>query len=275
MSTEPPEPPDTPNSSFEKPSAPDAVPGDLYTYRQRRSNHLTEKQPSDGHEGEKSLDDISGEEMNFSLHAPSGATKRSMVHKETGQSKYGYVGYSWTTLFWGPFPALFRGDFLTFVAFIGIGILVSVPTAGIGGFVGMILWSFVYNDYYTKKLIREGYEFQEPGSKRDHPENSAEETTPTPEDTRDSSFETPKVPAASPEDLYADLQLSASDQAEPQPSAERGIEAASPERVYSGGGLGGCLLVLIILFILIPLALYANAEYIFACVMTLGFSCLS
>ncbi len=107
----------------------------------------------------------------------------------------------------------------------------------------MIIWSFVYNDYYTKKLIREGYEFQESDSKRDHPKSSVEETTPTPEDTRDSSFETPKVPAASPEDLYADLQVSASDQAESQPSAQRGIEAASPEPVSRAGG---CVLVIIL-----------------------------
>lgn len=38
-----------------------------------------------------------------------------LTHKNSGVLKDGYYGFSWTTLFFGSFPALFRGDFLTFI----------------------------------------------------------------------------------------------------------------------------------------------------------------
>jgi len=41
------------------------------------------------------------------------ATRVKMKHKDTGLTKDGFVGYSWTTLFWGFWPALFRGDYAT------------------------------------------------------------------------------------------------------------------------------------------------------------------
>ena len=43
------------------------------------------------------------------------ATKVVMKHKDSGILKNGYFGFSWTTLLFGFFPALFRGDFITFI----------------------------------------------------------------------------------------------------------------------------------------------------------------
>lgn len=89
------------------------------------------------------------------------ATKVKMKHRETDLFKTGYFGYSWTTLFFGAFPALFRGDFLTFIGVFVILLIVGVFTAGIGAWVAMIIWSFMYNKHYTTKLIEKGYIFSD------------------------------------------------------------------------------------------------------------------
>ena len=87
------------------------------------------------------------------------ATKVNMKHKETGLVKNGFIGFSWTTLLFGAFPALFRGDFLTFMGVFVVLLIVSAFTAGIGGLMLAIVWSFMYNKYYTTKLVEQGYEF--------------------------------------------------------------------------------------------------------------------
>lgn len=82
-----------------------------------------------------------------------------MKHKETGLTKTGFIGFSWTTFFWGAFPALFRGDFLTFLGLFVFVFVAGALTAGIGAMIGLIVWAFMYNKYYTSKLIEKGYEF--------------------------------------------------------------------------------------------------------------------
>ena len=85
------------------------------------------------------------------------ATEILLRHPQTGLTKKGFVGFSWTTLFWGAFPPLFRGDFITFIGGIVILIILGVLTVGIGPFVAMFVWAFFYNGYYTRKLIERGY----------------------------------------------------------------------------------------------------------------------
>ena len=84
-----------------------------------------------------------------------------MKHKETGLTKDGFIGYSWTTLFFGSFPALFRGDFITFIGVFVVLIILGIISFGIGAFIAMIVWSFLYNKYYTRKLIEKGYQFDD------------------------------------------------------------------------------------------------------------------
>lgn len=63
------------------------------------------------------------------------------------------VGYSWTTLFFGGWPAMFRQDWLW-----GICLIIGcVLTYGIAG----IVCSFFYNKVYIKALIAKGYKFKE------------------------------------------------------------------------------------------------------------------
>jgi hypothetical protein len=74
-----------------------------------------------------------------------------MRHPDTGISKTGFYGFSWTTFFFGGIPALFRGDIITGLVVVVLGIL----TWWIAG----IVWAFFYNKHYTTKLVEKGYTF--------------------------------------------------------------------------------------------------------------------
>lgn len=85
------------------------------------------------------------------------ATAVNLKNSTTGLTKTGYFGFSWTTLFFGFFPALFRGDFITFIGGFVIAIIIALATVGIGVLVISTIWAFMYNKYYTRKLIEKGY----------------------------------------------------------------------------------------------------------------------
>lgn len=80
-----------------------------------------------------------------------------LIHKDSGIIKQGYYGFSWTTLFFGSFPALFRCDFLTFVGSIIVYLIIALATAGIGNLVAGLIWAFFYNGYYTRRMLERGY----------------------------------------------------------------------------------------------------------------------
>lgn len=61
------------------------------------------------------------------------------------------VGFSWTVLFFGGFPCLFRQDWLWGILLI----LGSTFTYGIAAFV----CAFFYNKVYIKNLLNKGYKF--------------------------------------------------------------------------------------------------------------------
>ena len=81
------------------------------------------------------------------------ATVVNMRNPKTGLTKKGVVGFSWTTFFFNGFPALLRGDLMVGIALIVAGFF----TIGISG----IIAAFVYNKYYTTKLLESGYEFSD------------------------------------------------------------------------------------------------------------------
>ena len=88
------------------------------------------------------------------------ATPVKLRHKDTGLEKTGYTGFSWTTLFFGPFPALFRGEFLIFLVYVGVGIGISLllPVLGlIVWLIAQLVWCFQFNAYHMRKLIGQGY----------------------------------------------------------------------------------------------------------------------
>ena len=61
----------------------------------------------------------------------------------------GLVGFSWTTLIFGFFPALFRGDFKWFL----VMLLAGMVTFGFA----YIIFAFIYNKIYTRSLLERGY----------------------------------------------------------------------------------------------------------------------
>ena len=101
------------------------------------------------------------------------AEKILMKNLSTNDTKYGFLGYSWTTLFFGAFPALLRKDFLTVLLLLGIHFAIYNASPNILFFlafypVPIFVFSFFYNDLYTKKLLKNGYVFSENDEKNQY-----------------------------------------------------------------------------------------------------------
>lgn len=73
----------------------------------------------------------------------------SLQHSETGESLEAPLGFSWTTLLFGFWPAIFRGDW----KWAGIIFVISVITYGLA----FIVFAFIYNRLHIKDLIRSGW----------------------------------------------------------------------------------------------------------------------
>lgn len=84
------------------------------------------------------------------------ATEITLQHP-SGITKQAYVGWSWTSFFFGCFPAMFRGDWLGFFVHVGVSIVLAVTTMGIGNLVFAIAWCIFYNKWHTRRLLENGY----------------------------------------------------------------------------------------------------------------------
>ncbi|WP_337100538.1 DUF2628 domain-containing protein [Paenibacillus sp. YIM B09110] len=70
------------------------------------------------------------------------------------------VGFSWTTLFFGFFPALFRGDLKWAVIMFIVASVTGTLTffvLGLGAWIPGIVFAFIYNKMYIKELLEKGY----------------------------------------------------------------------------------------------------------------------
>lgn len=82
---------------------------------------------------------------------------RVSMKNQGGVTKRCKVGFSWTTLFFGFFPALFRGDLKWAVIMFVMAGVVGVFTFGLGAWIPGIIFAFVYNQIFMKDLIDKGY----------------------------------------------------------------------------------------------------------------------
>lgn len=72
-----------------------------------------------------------------------------IILKKNGMTKVVPTGFSWTTLFFGCFPALFRGDWKWAI----IMIVAIILTHGIA----LVVFPFFYNKVYVNDLIERGW----------------------------------------------------------------------------------------------------------------------
>ncbi len=82
---------------------------------------------------------------------------RVRLRNQAGVVKEVKEGFSWTTFFFGFFPALFRGDLKWAAIMFITALAVGVFTSGLGAWVPGIIFSFMYNGIYIKDLLEKGY----------------------------------------------------------------------------------------------------------------------
>ena len=73
----------------------------------------------------------------------------NLKHAQSGILKNAKIGFSWTTLLFGFFPALFRGD----IKWAAIMFIVACVTFGFS----WLVFPFFYNKVYIKGLLEKGY----------------------------------------------------------------------------------------------------------------------
>lgn len=103
------------------------------------------------------------------------------LQNEAGVTKEVKIGFSWTTFFFGFFPALIRGDLKWATIMFVTALLAGVFTLGFGAWIPGIIFSFVYNKIYIKDLLEKGYRPVDEGTEeklRDEDIISSPRTTP-------------------------------------------------------------------------------------------------
>ena len=73
----------------------------------------------------------------------------------SGLRQRAYVGFSWTSLFFGPMPATFRGDWLAFFVYLALGVVFffGIPIL-------WLVWPFFYNRWHARRLVEKGYRIE-------------------------------------------------------------------------------------------------------------------
>ncbi len=77
-------------------------------------------------------------------------TNEIQMTRPNGRSTIGYTGYSWTTLFFGMFPALYRGHISAALAML----IAAFVTSGMS----CLVFPFFYNEWHMNWLKKRGFE---------------------------------------------------------------------------------------------------------------------
>ncbi len=81
----------------------------------------------------------------------------NLENPTTNQLKQVKVGFSWTTFFFGFWPALFRGDWKWFLILVALELVCGVWSYGIGSALVAVAFSFFYNKLYINDLLAKGF----------------------------------------------------------------------------------------------------------------------
>lgn len=76
-----------------------------------------------------------------------------LKHQQSGVTKAGYVGYSWTYLLFGWFVPIFRGE-------IGVGVLHLILTAVTFGLFQLFM-PYLYNKQFMTRLLVNGWQLND------------------------------------------------------------------------------------------------------------------
>lgn len=85
------------------------------------------------------------------------ATELRLLNPQTGIQKKAFIGFSWTSLFFGPFVMMFRGDWLVFFVTLVAALILNAVTAGIASIVFALVLGFTYNRWHARRLMERGY----------------------------------------------------------------------------------------------------------------------
>jgi hypothetical protein len=96
-------------------------------------------------------------ELEYYIKREVGGVMHVRLVNASGGVKEAKVGFSWTTFFFGFFPALFRGDLKWAVIMFITAVLIGIFTLGFGAWIPGIIFSFIYNKMYIKELLEKGY----------------------------------------------------------------------------------------------------------------------
>jgi hypothetical protein len=77
------------------------------------------------------------------------ATSVVIRHPPSGMTRTGYVGFSWTYLFFGWFVPLFRGELMI----AALHLLFTVVTGGLW----QLVFCFLYNRQYMTRMLTSGW----------------------------------------------------------------------------------------------------------------------
>jgi len=83
--------------------------------------------------------------------------KVQLKNKNTEEIKRVKVGYSWTVLFWGFIPSLFRKDWIGALVIFVLNIVVSYLIGTYGLLVSDGIIGALYNKNYISRLLKDGY----------------------------------------------------------------------------------------------------------------------
>ncbi len=80
----------------------------------------------------------------------------SLLNKSTNEVKQSATGFSWTMVFWGPFPPLFRSDWKWAAIVFGINIVSNAIVPG-AVFITGIIFGVTYNKSHLNDLLNSGF----------------------------------------------------------------------------------------------------------------------